>query len=103
MAGWDADKDKWELYNLSEDFSQAHDLADKNPQKLAELKKEFDEEAKNQAWPIGAGTWLRIHPEDRLVTPYTSWTFNDQTRRMPEFTAPAWDGRATVSSLTQDR
>ena len=53
------------------------------------MKKEFDEEAKkNQAWPIGAGTWLRIHPEDRLVTPYTSWTFNDQTRRMPEFTAP---------------
>jgi arylsulfatase len=89
MAGWDADKDKWELYNLNEDFSQAHDLSDKNPKKLEELKKEFDKEAqKNQAWPIGAGNWLRLHPEDRLSSPYTSWTFNDQTRRMPEFTAP---------------
>ena len=89
MSSWDADKDRWELYNLGEDFSQAHDLASQNPKKLEELKKEFDEEARiNQVWPIGAGTWLRIHPEDRLVTPYTSWTFNDQTRRMPEFTAP---------------
>jgi len=89
MAKWDADKDRWELYNLNDDFSQARDLADQNPKKLAELKKEFDKQAKdNKAWPIGAGTWLRIHPEDRLASPYTSWTFSDQTRRMPEFTAP---------------
>jgi len=89
MAKWDADKDPWELYNLNDDFSQARDLADKNPKKLAELKKEFDKQAReNKAWPIGAGTWLRIHPEDRLASPYTSWTFSDQTRRMPEFTAP---------------
>lgn len=89
MAKWDADKDQWELYDLNDDFSQARDLAEKNPKKLAELKKIFDKEAKdNKAWPIGAGTWLRIHPEDRLASPYTSWTFNDQTRRMPEFTAP---------------
>ena len=89
MAKWDADKDPWELYNLNDDFSQARDLAEKNPKKLAELKKEFDKQAKdNKAWPIGAGTWLRIHPEDRLASPYTSWTFSDQTRRMPEFTAP---------------
>ena len=89
MAKWDAAKDPWELYNLNDDFSQARDLADQNPKKLAELKKEFDKQARdNKAWPIGAGTWLRIHPEDRLASPYTSWTFSDQTRRMPEFTAP---------------
>jgi hypothetical protein len=89
MAKWDAAKDPWELYNLNDDFSQARDLADKNPKKLAELKKEFDKQAReNKAWPIGAGTWLRIHPEDRLASPYRSWTFSDQTRRMPEFTAP---------------
>jgi hypothetical protein len=89
MAKWDSAKDKWELYNLNDDFSQARDLADKNPRKLAELKKEFDKQAKeNKVWPVGAGAWLRIHPEDRLASPYTSWTFSDQTRRMPEFTAP---------------
>ena len=42
----------------------------------------------NKAFPIGAGNWLRIHPEDRVKTPYTSWTFDATTTRMPEFTAP---------------
>jgi hypothetical protein len=31
------DKDKWELYNLDDDFSEAKNLAPKNPEKLAEL------------------------------------------------------------------
>jgi arylsulfatase len=44
-SGWDPDKDKWELYNLDEDFSEANDLAAKHPEKLAELKKLFWEEA----------------------------------------------------------
>ena len=107
MAGWDADKDTWELYNLSEDFSQAKDLAATNPQKLAELKKEFDQQAKiNQVWPVGAGSWLRIHPEDRLTSPYTSWTFNDQTRRMPEFTAPGLgreSNRVIIDAVLNDK
>ena len=32
---WDPDKDRWELYNLDEDFSEANDLAAKHPEKLA--------------------------------------------------------------------
>jgi arylsulfatase len=36
--GWDPDKAVWELYNLDEDFSQAHDLAAKHPEKLRELQ-----------------------------------------------------------------
>ncbi len=44
-SGWDPDKDKWELYNLDEDFSQAEDVAAKHPEKLAELKKLFWEDA----------------------------------------------------------
>src|SRR5262249_40519866 len=34
----DPDAEKWELYNIDEDFSQANDLAAKNPQKLRELQ-----------------------------------------------------------------
>ena len=34
----DPDKQKWELYNLDKDFSQANDLAASNPQKLRELQ-----------------------------------------------------------------
>lgn len=39
-------QDKWELYNLNEDWTETKDLAAKNPQKLEELKTLFDAEAK---------------------------------------------------------
>jgi arylsulfatase A-like enzyme len=43
----------WELYHLSEDYSEADNLADKYPDKLNELKALFDEEAKkNQVYPL---------------------------------------------------
>ena len=64
LANWDANKDQWELYNLSADFSQANDLAEKEPQRLAELQRVFDAQAKeNKVYPLGAGIWLRLHPE----------------------------------------
>jgi arylsulfatase A-like enzyme len=45
--------DVWELYNMTEDFSQANDLAAKNPAKLKELQSLFMKEAaKNHALPI---------------------------------------------------
>ena len=67
-----------------------HDLASEQPERLAKMKKLFLAQAKeNKVFPIGAGIWLRIHPEDRIKTPYTSWTFDGTTTRMPEFTAPA--------------
>jgi arylsulfatase len=37
-TGFDPDKQKWELYNVKEDFSQANDLATATPQKLRELQ-----------------------------------------------------------------
>jgi arylsulfatase len=37
-AGFDLDKQKWELYDVDKDFSQADDLAASNPQKLRELQ-----------------------------------------------------------------
>jgi arylsulfatase len=53
------------------------------------MKARFLEVAKeNKAFPIGAGNWLRIHPEDRVASPYRSWHFDATTTRMPEFTAP---------------
>jgi arylsulfatase len=89
LATWDANKDVWELYDLRNDFSQANDLAAKQPKKLAAMKKAFLKEAKaNKVFPIGAGLWTRLHPEDRVETPYTSWQFDAATTRMPEFTAP---------------
>src|SRR5450759_4109013 len=45
--------DRWELYHLDVDYSQALDLADTEPLKLAELKAEFDKEARrNDVYPL---------------------------------------------------
>ncbi|WP_426484455.1 arylsulfatase [Flavobacterium sp. 2] len=47
------DADVWELYNLNEDFNERNNLATKYPEKLAELKKLFDEQAKeNNVYPL---------------------------------------------------
>jgi arylsulfatase len=41
------DENAWELYNLNEDPTELINLAQKNPQKLAELKALFEEQAKS--------------------------------------------------------
>lgn len=87
---WNPEEDTWELYNIEEDWSQANDLAKKNPEKLAEMKSMFlVESAKNKNLPIGGGLWSAVyHPEDAPATSYTDWTFSGAIERMPEFTAP---------------
>jgi arylsulfatase len=101
IGSWDSDDDVWQLYDLTKDFSQATDVSSEHPDKLAEMKNLFLEVAKeNQDFPIGAGNWLRIHPEDVTKTPYTRWTFRQDTRRMPEFTAPGLG--KTSSTVTLD-
>ncbi|AIL61765.1 arylsulfatase [Pseudomonas alkylphenolica] len=44
---------RWELYNIDKDFSQAHDLAGQQPEKLKQLQALFDEQARgNQVYPL---------------------------------------------------
>ena len=101
LKGWDANKDVWELYDLSKDFSQAEDLANKEPDRLARMKDLFLAEAKaNKALPIGGGLWTRFHPEDVISSPYKSWRFDATTTRMPEFTAPALGKRSNHVALS---
>jgi arylsulfatase len=46
-------EDKWELYHVDADFSEADDLAAQNPKKLAELQQAFHDEAlRNHVLPI---------------------------------------------------
>jgi hypothetical protein len=45
---------------------------------------------------------LRIHPEDRVSTPYTTWQFDASTRRMPEFTAPGIGRQSTLVTVEAD-
>ncbi len=98
---WTPDDDKWELYNLDEDWSQSKDLADENPAKLAGLKELFAiEAAKNKVLPIGGGLWIApLHPELRISPPYTQWEFTGNTFRVPEFCAPALGNKPNVVTI----
>ena len=52
-SGWDPNEDDWELYYLPDDFTQAHNLAAEQPQKLEELKALFWQEAeRNRVLPL---------------------------------------------------
>jgi arylsulfatase len=98
---WTPDKDKWELYNLEEDWSQANDLADKMPEKVAQMKEMFAiEAAKNKVLPIGGGLWVPVyHPELRIAPPYKEWTFSGDITRMPEFCAPALGNKPNLVTI----
>jgi arylsulfatase A-like enzyme len=88
---WSPLTDKWELYNLNEDWSQANDLAAANPKKLEEIKLLFLlESTKNKNLPIGGGLWstAMFHPEDAPASTLTEWTFDAPITRMPESAAP---------------
>jgi arylsulfatase A-like enzyme len=63
-TGFDPDKQKWELYNISEDFSQANDLAAANPQKLRELQDLWwAEAAKHNVLPLDWRASERLNAE----------------------------------------
>ena len=88
---WSPLTDKWELYNIDEDWSQANDLAAANPKKLEEMKLLFLlESTKNKNLPIGGGLWstAMFHPEDAPASTLTEWTFDAPITRMPESAAP---------------
>ncbi len=101
---WTPDKDKWELYDLSKDWTQADDLAGNMPAKVADMKDLFlIEFTKNKGLPIGGGLWIPVlHPELRLVPPYTSWTFPGAITRMPEVAAPALGNKENLVSMDVD-
>ena len=65
LATWDSKKDVWELYKLDGDFSQADDLASKEPKRLAEMKEPLSEGGEGQQ---GFSDWCRNmapHPPGR--------------------------------------
>ena len=101
---WTPDKDKWELYDLNKDWSQANDLAGTMPTKVADMKDLFlIEFTKNKGLPIGGGLWIPVlHPELRLTPPYTSWTFAGAITRMPEVAAPALGNKENRVSVDTD-
>jgi len=101
---WSPDNDKWELYHLDEDWSQAHDLAAEMPEKLAQMKDLFSIEfAKNRGFPVGGGLFIPVvRPDLRIAPPYMEWTFAGALTRMPEFAAPALGNRENTVTVDAD-
>lgn len=91
--------DRWELYDLTKDFSQSKDLAAKNPAKLAELKALFDAEAAcNLVLPLANTTMQSNLPS--LSRDRNSMTFPQGVRALPESALPRTAGRSW--SVTAD-
>jgi len=82
---------KWELYNVSEDFSQADNLAAKNPGKLKELQELFwTEAAKYKVLPIDNSRVERFDVSLRpsLTRGRDIFTYYPGIVRTPEGAAP---------------
>ena len=56
-------KDTWELFNTTEDYSLTNNIADQNPKKLKELKELFEQEAiRNNVYPLDDRAFERFNP-----------------------------------------
>ncbi|HEY6369958.1 MAG TPA: sulfatase-like hydrolase/transferase, partial [Candidatus Sulfotelmatobacter sp.] len=93
----DPDDFKWELYNINEDFSQANNLAEKNPAKLKELQAAFDAEAKKyNVYPLDSSFAERGDPSIRpsLTRGRSEFTYYPGMIRIPEGSAPDFKNKS---------
>jgi arylsulfatase len=82
---------RWELYDIRNDFSQANDLAAKNPAKLAELQKLFMAEArKYQVLPLDNSVLTRLlAPRPNPMAGKTEFSYTAPVSGVPHGAAPS--------------
>jgi arylsulfatase len=101
-AKWSFDEDKWELYNVEEDFSECHNLADKHPDKVRHLV---------EAWWAEAGKYNVLPLDDRISERLLGREMGDEPKsyvlyegavRIPEGSAPHTKNRShTITVETE--
>ncbi|PYL90967.1 MAG: arylsulfatase [Verrucomicrobia bacterium] len=81
---------KWELYHITEDFTQNNDLADKNPDKLKEMQALFlTEAAKYNVLPLDNTAFVRLQtPRPSAVAGKTEFTYTGENAGIPLGNAP---------------
>jgi arylsulfatase A-like enzyme len=81
----------WELYHLTEDYSQYTDLAAKMPDKLKELQALFlTEAAKYQVLPLDNSGFARLlTPRPSAVAGRTVFTYSGENAGIPVGNAPS--------------
>ena len=71
--------DRWELFNLEDDINERVDLAEAEPEKLAELVEAWEEAAwRNRVFPLDEGTGLY-----RLLRPAEHELLTRELRILP--------------------
>ncbi len=82
---------KWELYHITEDYSQNDDLAAQNPGKLKELQDMFMVEAKKyQVLPLDNALMERmVAPRPSATAGRTVFTYTGELTGMPPSDAPS--------------
>jgi arylsulfatase A-like enzyme len=90
-------QEKWQLFHTDEDRSEAHDVADQHPEKLAELV---------ELWYVEAGKYDVLPLDDRTVAELVAsqpesaipasgvYTYYPDTTEIPEFSAANTRGRS---------
>ncbi|BBO33543.1 arylsulfatase [Lacipirellula parvula] len=91
--GFDPDKQRWELYHVDEDFSQAEDLAAKEPAKLRELQDLWwVEAAEHNVLPLDWRGTIRMNAEamgrPSLVRGRNHITYYPGTVGLPDAASP---------------
>lgn len=93
------DADRWELYNIEEDFSEAHDLAAQHPEKVKELQRVFDQEAKrNNVYPLLNGISLHDPSRPSPAKGRKEFIYYGDTVRIPVAAAPLLLGSHRISA-----
>jgi arylsulfatase len=88
---------KWELYNVSQDFSQANNVVEKEAGKLKDLQDTFDAEAKKyNVYPLDSSFAARADPAIRpsLTRGRTEFTYYPGMIRIPEGSAPDFKNKS---------
>jgi arylsulfatase len=82
---------KWELYNLTEDYSEANDLAAKMPDKLREMQELFLVEAtKYNVFPLDNSVLPRLlAPRPSATAGRNAFTYSGEMSGLPDSDAPS--------------
>jgi len=86
--------DRWELFRVDQDFTQAHDLASQYPRRLAQLQRLFDREARaNDVYPLAGGVNFR-RGAPSITQGQSVFVYHEGIPRLSAEAAPPLSGRS---------
>jgi hypothetical protein len=95
---------KWELYDLTKDYSQANDLAGQMPDKLKQMQSVFDQEAKKyEVYPLNNDTFARaLAPRPSATAGKTVFIYSGVLPGLDPSVAPQYLARSYTITAEVD-